>query len=249
MMEFKSLACAALILGFCVDTFAAVENVSVGIYDLPPHMIIAKDNTPHGAVPEFFQKYIFKDQNLRAQWNPAQFSRIMVDLENGRLDMAILVAKNSDREKKFTFSSMPLYKTRSGIVVKKNGKLQKIESINSLHGLQLGHDLGSIVPAYFKDSGVQFQFVSGEDYFSRTLSLLRSGRIDGFFVPTWSHGAYQLKKANLTSEFSILEIPSGALDLYVVFGKTANAKVIQSVNLALKNHRQKYLKILSQVDE
>ncbi|WP_413612988.1 substrate-binding periplasmic protein [Bdellovibrio sp. HCB-110] len=249
MMKFKSLACAALILGFCVDTFAAVENVSVGIYDLPPHMIIAKDNTPHGAVPEFFQKYVFKDPSLSVRWNPAQFSRIMVDLENGRLDMAVLVAKNSDRERKFIFSNTPLYKTRSGIVVKKNGKLQKIESIHSLNGLQLGHDLGSIVPTYFKNSGVQFQFVSGEDYFSRTLSLLRSGRIDGFFVPTWSHGAYQLKKSKLSSEFSILEIPSGALDLYVVFGKKTDAKVIQTVNVALKNHHQKYLKILSQVEE
>lgn len=248
-MEFKSIALAALIFGFSADTFAVVENVSVGIYDLPPHMIISKDNNPSGAVPKFFQKYVFKDPNLRVRWSPAQFSRIMVNLENGRLDMAILVAKNSDREQKFIFSNTPLYKTRSGIVVKKNGKLQKIESINSLHGLQLGHDLGSIVPAYFKDSGVQFQFVSGEDYFSRTLSLLRAGRIDGFFVPTWSHGAYQLKKAHLTAEFSILEIPSGTLDLYVVFRKKVDAKVIHSVNMALKNHGQKYLKILSQVTE
>lgn len=246
----STLALLTIYLGICasVASFAATNDVSVGVYHLPPHMIVESSDSPQGAVPRFLQKYVFNDSPYSAQWHPANFSRILVDLERGRIDMAILVAKNPERAKKFIFSERPLYETRSGIVVKRDSKIKRIQTISDLHGLTLGHDLGSIVPSYFEKSGVNFQFISGENYFDRTLSLLRSGRIDGFFVPTWSHGSFELKKNNLLSEFSILEIPSTSLNLYIAFNAKTDKKIIAAVDKALRKHRTEYLKILGQVN-
>lgn len=224
---------------------ASISEALVGVYDLPPHIILTSEGTPQGAAPQFLNKYVFQKSTLKVRWVSAHFARLMVDLENGRLDMILLVGKTPDRSKKYIFSQLALFQTHSGIVVKKNSKIQKIQSLQDLHGLSLGHDLGSIVPDYFKGTGVQFHFVSGQDYFNRNLSLLRSGRIDGFFVPTFSHGLYKLKKDHLLSEFSILEIPAPPLSLYVIFSKKTDPQIIKTVDTALKNHGDQYVKILN----
>ncbi|MNL42832.1 Bacterial extracellular solute-binding protein, family 3 [compost metagenome] len=119
--------------------------------------------------------------------------------------------------------------------------MTRLESLEPLRGLKLGHDLGSIVPDYFKDSGVKFYFLSGEDYFRRNLQLLKSGRVDGVFVPTWSHANYELQNS---PEFSILEIPAGSLDLYIVFRKGLNPDFVKYVNKVLKAQKSEYLKSL-----
>lgn len=241
-----NLICKTLAIIFAVGCYSqAGLALSVGIYELPPHMIIS-DGTPQGAIPEFFNKYVFTDSTYKVQWNPAQFARIMADLEYGRLDMAILVAKTKERTQKFLYSEQSLYRTRSGVIVRKDNKLQRIESLHSLNGMLLGHDLGSVVPNYFRDLKVRFNYVSGENYFRRNLSLVRAGRIDGYFVPTWSHGAYELKKGQFLSEFSILEIPAEPLDLYIVFSKNMDPQLIQSINMAINKHRANYTKILSE---
>ncbi|MBV2168220.1 MAG: transporter substrate-binding domain-containing protein [Bdellovibrio sp.] len=247
MKFFKYLAWMATTLICSLGARASTSEVLVGVYDLPPHIIIPAQGTPQGAAPQFLNKYVFQKSPLKVHWVAAHFARTMIDLENGRLDMVLLVAKTSERENKYIFSESPLYQTPSGIVVKKDSKIQKIQSLHDLQGLSLGHDLGSIVPDYFKETGVKFHFVSGQDYFKRNLRLLRSGRIDGFFVPTFSHGLYKLKKDHLLSEFSILEIPAKPLKLYIIFGKKTDPQLIKAVNTALKNHGDQYLKMLHQL--
>lgn len=224
---------------------AVAGAVSVGIYELPPHMMRAGDKPPEGLVPEFLLNRVLKPNKLEVRWSQAHFARILVDVQAGRLDMAVLVAKNKEREKKFLYSEVPLLKNQSGVVVAKNSKLQKINSIKDLKGLKLGHDWGSIVPDYFDDSGANFLFISGEDYFHRGLHLLKSNRVDGFFVPTWSHGSYVLGQEHLKDKFTILPIPDSALDLYIIFNKNLDKNIVRLVNEALKAHASEYQKLLT----
>ncbi|MFS4457642.1 substrate-binding periplasmic protein [Bdellovibrio sp. HCB2-146] len=237
----------SLILVLSVFLQRAVANaVSVGIYELPPHMMRAGEQPPQGLVPEFLFNRVFKPNKIEVRWSQAHFARILVDLQAGRLDMAVLVAKNKEREKKYVYSDVPLLKNQSGIVVDKNSKLKKIKSIKDLKGLRLGHDWGSIVPDYFEKSGANFLFISGEDYFHRGLYLLKSKRVDGFFVPTWSHGFYVLGQEHLKDKFLILPIPDSALDLYIIFNKNLDKNIIRIVNEALKAHASEYQKLLAE---
>lgn len=240
MCTLKKLILFLITIVTVSEAFANSTEISVALYDLPPH-VIAEGKEPQGSIPEFLNKFIFNDSSWKPRWRVNQFSRIIKDLESDRVDMAVLVAKTPEREGLVEFSEVPIYKTRSGIIVKKDSKLTRIDSLEPLRGMKLGHDLGSVVPQYFKESGVDFVFLSGEDYFKRNLQLLRAGRVDGVFAPTWSHASYELRGS---SEFTILEVPEGALDLYVVFRKNLNPEFVKYVNKILKTQKSEYLKTL-----
>ncbi|MNJ93391.1 Bacterial extracellular solute-binding protein, family 3 [compost metagenome] len=235
----RVLAIIILLFGLS-ETHAVGKEISIALYDLPPHMHMGPKG-PQGAIPEFMNKYVFVGSSWKPRWRVNQFARIMKDLENGRVDMAVMVAKTTEREHLFEYSALPLYQTHSGVIVKKDFKVNRLDSLEPLRGMKLGHDLASIVPSYFKGAGVNFYFISGENYFRRNLQLLKSGRVDGIFVPTWSHATFELQN---NTDFTILELPEGALDLYIVFKKNINPEFSQYVNKVLKTQKSEYLKIL-----
>lgn len=229
------------ILFFSLTGFAAPKQVTVAFYEMAPHMY--SDKTEYlGAVPEFLNKNIFAQTEWKIKWKPYQFSRVLKDLEMGRVDMAVLLVKNEERQKLFNFSELPLYQSQSAIVVKKESKLTKLANLDPLKGLHLVHNLGMVVPAYFNPLGINFEYVSGEKSFDRGLRILRSGRVDGFFVPLMSEAVYHLQKKD---EFRILQIPRPAFDLYIAFRKGLSADLIAKVNAEMKAHRVEYQTLLS----
>jgi ABC-type amino acid transport substrate-binding protein len=232
-------------LVFSVLSFAQAKTISVGIYDLPPHMIVSEMRSPKGAVIDFVKDQLFAGTSYQVVWQPSAFARTIKDVELSRLDMAAFVAKTADREKYLAYSAYPLYTTTSGLVVKKDFPIKTVKSMKELSGMTIGHDLGSIVPKCFQGIDVQFEFVSGEQYFTRNLSLLRSGRTQGFFVPTWTNGLYQLEKLGVDKEFVILNLPTEPMDLYVVFRKDAPKALRDIVDNFLKKNRQWYADQLS----
>gem|GEM_PF-4829947 len=224
--------------GFLVQIFAEAKPLAIGIYDLPPHMILSASQPPRGAIIDYLKSSVFVGLGFEIQWHPSVFSRTIKDLEESRIDMAVFVAKTPEREKVFSYSQLPIFTTQSGLVVAKDFKLRQIKKLEELKGLKLGHDLGSVVPASLQ--GVHFEFVSGEDYFLRNLNLLSSGRTQGFFVPTWSNGLYQLESLNADKKFMILQLPTKPLDLYIVYRHGLSKDVIRIVDSAVKRTRKEY---------
>lgn len=229
---------------FCGVASANTKSVTIGIYDLPPHMILSSQQAPRGAVVDFLKEQVFSGTNLVLEWHPSVFSRTLKDLEQSRIDMAVFVAKTPEREKAFSYSQYPIFTTRSGLVVNKSFKLKQVKDLSELRGLRLGHDLGSIVPQDLTNKAIRFEFVSGEEYFPRNLHLLRGSRTQGFFVPTWSNGLYQLEVLGVDKEFSIIALPTQPLDLYVVYRKGFSKEVIELVDSAVKKKHAQYLEHL-----
>ena len=220
---------------------AAPQVVSVAFYEMAPHMYMEKGK-PSGAVPEFLEKNIFAGSEWKIKWRTYHFSRVLKDLENGKVDMAVLLVKNEERQKLFDFSELPLYQSQSAIVVKKESKIEKLTDLAAIKGFHLVHNMGMVTPAYFKPYDVRFEYVSGEKSFDRSLQILRSGRADGFYVPLISEAVYQLQKRD---DLKILQIPRAPFELFIAFRKGLSAPLIAKINGGIKAHKAEYEAILT----
>lgn len=218
----------------------------VGVYALPPHVIVEDGKAPTGAVMDFSKEVLERQGGVGPiEWRVANFARCLRELEAGQMDVVFLVAKNAQREKLFRYSSTPLFQTRSAVVVLKSSRLNRVDSIDQLRGLTLGHANASIVPAYFEGLDVNFQPIPGDDYFHRGLKMLELGRFDAYYAPTLSNAQYLIKRLGDTDRFNVLPLPGDELGLYVVFSKTLDEKTVAKIDALLRASAPRYRDILN----
>lgn len=232
---------ACLIMLFCQEIFAQKKELKIATYELPPHVYIGKDSsTPVGAAIDFFNLYLNHEQKYQAKWVVAPFARFLIDLENQKVDMGLLLAKNPQREKIIRYAAQSLYTTSSGVIVSKKLGLKDLKTLKDLKGMTLGHSQASITPPLLVQAGVKFDYLSGEDVIKRNIERVRLKRIDGVFVPTYSNAEYILQKMKNTDDMLLLKIPESSLDLYVVFRKDIDPETFKYLSEQISKHRANY---------
>lgn len=193
-------------------------SVHLGVYPLPPHVSLDESGLSQGLAVNYIQKLAHSlNWNLKITSMP--FARILAELEIQNLDMAILVAKTPERERKFLYSNQPLVQDNSCFIsmTKDGWTLDKIK--NSKTPITIGHAVGSVIPPYLKDLNIHWDFLSGNDYFKSNISRLLLGRVQAVFAPTMSHANFLLKKEFPNEKFFIEKIKDGSIELFIVYKK------------------------------
>lgn len=214
-------------------------TLKIALYDMPPH-VIADEKTlqPSGVAVQFLEQKLEIHKHFQVQWRIAPFARFLADLESGNADMGLLLAKTPERQKRLRFSDAPVFTTDAAVILRKEFPFTGLESLD---GKILGHTQNSVVPYYFKDSGVRFDSLSGEDVVERNLLRLKLQRIDGVYVPTISNGEYLFKKLHMEKGFKIEKIPHSSLELYVVFRKDIDEKTFRHLNTLISKKHGHYV--------
>lgn len=236
MKNILTLLCLTLLAG---PVFAASkERLKIAVYDFPPHVFVdSKHVIPEGSAIEFLNETINLDAQYDVQWVVSPFSRFLSDMNSGKADMGLFLAKTPEREKNLRFSDHAILTTESGVILPKEFPFT---DLHSLKGLTLGHTQGSIEPAYMHEAGVRFDRLSGDDVVDRNLARLKLHRIDGVYVPTFSNGDYFLRKSGMQDQFKILKIPNTSIELFFVFRKDIDEKTFQNINAQLTKKRGLY---------
>jgi polar amino acid transport system substrate-binding protein len=217
------------------------ELLKIAIYDFRPHVFVdPKETVPTGAAIDLLIDTLGINRLYQVQWVASPFSRFLADMESGKADMGLFLAKTPDREKKMRYSYRPVFTTESGIILPQSTNFTDLKSIQ---GQVLGHTQSSVEPKYFKDL-VKFDRLSGEQVVERNLNRLKLKRIDGVFIPTFSNGQYVLKTHGLEDGFKIMKIPNTSLDLYFVFRKDISEKTFTLINELLNKKHSFYAPLL-----
>lgn len=217
----------------------------IGVYELPPHMVVDGQKEPSGAVVDFAREVFTKGTEfLPLEWRGTNFARSLRELEAGQIDVVFMVAKNEQRSKLFRYSASPFFETRSALVLPKNSRLLPLTSLEQLRGIQIGHANASIVPDYLKALGVEMQPIAGDDYFFRGLKMLELKRFDAYFAPTLTNVQYAIKKYESADALTVQPLPVEALPLYVVFSKSLDEKTYQHLDSLISAHQGRYKALL-----
>lgn len=222
------------------------QALVIGVYDMPPHMVVAHGTEPAGAVADFAREVFGRNGEFGPlEWRCANFARNLRELEAGQIDVVFMVAKNEQRSKLFRYSSAPLIETRSALVTLKGSKLASLATLDQLRGVQIGHANGSIVPDYLTALNVEVQAIPGDDYFFRGLKMLEFKRFDAYFAPTLTHAQYMLKKYDGAEALSVQPLPVEPLALYVVFSKALDEKTFARLDALVSANQARYKALLA----
>ncbi|CAE79140.1 transporter substrate-binding domain-containing protein [Bdellovibrio bacteriovorus] len=235
---------ALFILTFFSGSFTFAEVLRVNVYDLPPH-IFTLNEEPEGPGITFFKDYV-KLPNTEVRWVATPFARVLWDMQNKKVDVALFLVPSPEREKYMRFSKTPLFTTSSAIIIPRNSPLTRATSLKDFRGRTLGHSKDSFTPTELLKHGIKIEPLSGENVIERNLQKIRAKRLDGIFIPTASNGEYILRKLRVDDQYQVFVVPDTTLNLHVAFRKDIDEKTYQMVEAALKKNQRIYRKLLDQ---
>ncbi|WP_374001497.1 substrate-binding periplasmic protein [Bdellovibrio bacteriovorus] len=224
---------------------ASAETLRISVYDFPPHIFV-QNGKPQGPGITFYQTYLNHTPGVKLQWIATPFARVLQDLQHGKTDVALFLARSPEREKFLRFSDTALFTTSSAIIVRSDSPLVKAKSLKDFKGLTLGHSKDSFTPHELIRQGIKIEALSGEDVIERNIQKLRYKRLDGIFIPTASNGEYILHKIKAEKEFQLFIVPNSNLNLHIAFSKNIEEKTFQRIEKALKKNHDAYRKLLEQ---
>ncbi|MGE9746435.1 substrate-binding periplasmic protein [Bdellovibrio bacteriovorus] len=219
-------------------------ELRVNVYDLPPH-VFTLNGKPEGPGIKFFQDYL-NPPNTKLHWVATPFARVLWDLQNNKVDVALFLVPSAERERYMRFSKTPLFTTSSAIIIPRNSPLTKAKSLEDYRGRTLGHSKDSFTPTELLKHGIKIEPLSGENVIERNIQKIRGKRLDGIFIPTASNGEYILRKLKVDDQYQLFVVPNSNLNLHVAFRKDIDEKTYQMIETALKKNQRVYRKLLDQ---
>jgi ABC-type amino acid transport substrate-binding protein len=228
-----------VILGFAVSLARASEEkitIEIGYYSLPPHAML-EEGVASGTAVRYLSESVFPRTKYKLIWKFYPFARVLEELKQNSLDAGILIAKTEERAKLFRFPQKYLYETKSGLIMRNDDMMTRIETLDQLKGMILGHVTNSVRPIQLSQSGVIFEDLSGSDTFTRNITKLTRKRINAIYVPTLSHGMYQLNERPNVEGLHIAKLPIDGYKLYTVFRRDIDQAIIDEYE---RNADQRY---------
>ncbi len=218
------------------------EVVKVGVYSLEP--ILSFDTSPSGTVGSVVHKHLQALKGHTVDYHAYPFARLLSMIERNELDVALLVAKTPEREASFKYSSHLLWVSKPAIVVKVDSSLAAITSLDQLKNKKIGHARGSIIPGELEGLAIKWLFRSEENYFQNAMRSVYLGRLDGFFVPTFSFAKQKLNSIRNSSDYVIVSLPLEGLPLYAIYPKNISESKLAALEAVMQKAHQELTSIL-----
>lgn len=225
------LSLGALLLA---ATTTQAESLRVGYFDLPPHTEAEGATPGSGIAAAYFERIAKRMDVTDISYSKLPLPRLLYMLERGELDMALLLAKDAERDTRFLYPQQALFSTAAVLAVKTSNPLAAIHSVEDLLGLRIGAwQNGHRVPL-LSDPRLQLQTLSGDNVTIKGLRMVAAGRIDAFYFPDDYALQYESNKLGTQAQIKVLTLPEQRLALYSVFSLQNGSQYLPRYEQALQ---------------
>lgn len=212
---------------------AHAESLRVGFFDLPPHSIQDATGVAHGAAIEYVKQITDRMGISDVEFIQYPLPRLLLMLEQERMDVVILLAKSPERASKFSFTQTPLYSAQPVISVRASQTLDSITSAKDLLPLKIGMWQNGYQSPLLNNTGQNLHTLTGNEVVSKGVAMVVAGRIDGFYFPDAYALDYEVERSKLQGKIKILPMPEPELAFYSVFSKSAGEHFLARYEQAL----------------
>ncbi len=198
------------------------ETVRMGYFEIKPHMYLdSKTGKPAGASIRYFES-IAKEMGYDVEWAEAlPLPRLLQYLKEGNIDGTLVMTKNPEREEFLWYPDSPYHLMRPIFVVKKDNKLEKIESIADVKGYRVGFLLGGNLTKFIRDhtDDLKMDYIAGQIWAKSNLLKLITGRLDAVYDLNENTMPYEAKLMGIQDQIKIILLPEPPMPLFTVFSK------------------------------
>lgn len=225
-----------VISGFTMQ--AQAETLRVGFFPLIPHAIPDKEGSPGGSAVEYF-RIIAEKMGIRdIVFKNLPLPRLLKHLEGGKEDIALILAKNPEREKMFVYPGTPFSNTRPAIVVSHDSPLRKIETAEDLLSLKIGTWAQGYHSPMIQDKRLKIIPIRSENVVRTGIRMVMKGRMDAFYSPDSHPLMFEIKKENYESKLRLLPLPEAGIPNFSVFSRKSAEKYLSQYEAALNEVRK-----------
>lgn len=230
---------------FAGGTVQAQETLSMGYFDLPPHVINVEGGTPTGTAISYFEQYIAPHLGIPVDWDSEVTppTRLMDQLRNGEKDAMIFLGKTEERTGYLHYPD-PYLIIPETLAFKKEHPVDRITKVSNLHGLTVGFLVGGRIPDPLRDDKIKYDLIAGKRLLERNVEKLLLGRIDAIYAPLSTALVSIIDEMEVGDQVKLVPIEFlEPVQIYTVFSKKTVKKVIvENYNKALEaaNRERKY---------
>jgi ABC-type amino acid transport substrate-binding protein len=215
-----------------------VRPIRIGYFKVAPHAMPGPHDEPQGVAVEYFKRVAREMQVEKMEFILLPLERLQLDLANNRVDMALLLAKNSERAAKFVYPKQAFCLTKPSIAVGAANPLPRVKSVDDLLPLSFHETPSNYRTTIMQDPRLDIAPLTGEDFTRRCYAMIVAGRIDACYQPDHYPIQFEALRKEFRSKIKILYLPDPAIGLYSVFSKLAAPQYLERYEKALAAVKQ-----------
>ncbi len=209
---------------------AKAETITVGYFLVEPHSNL-KNGKHVGAVIDYWKDHVSPKMNVNIKFaGPYPVPRLINEAIHGKINVIALLAKNQERIKILDFPDKPFVININAIAFLKGHKIEKINKIDNLRGMNLGFFAKGFIHPLLKNNNIKWSLTYKTDWSKINLKLLSYRRIDGFYSPNLNVLKYNISINNIKDKVKILTIPGTETGLYSLFSKKDKGRYLKIYN-------------------
>lgn len=209
------------------------KPLRVGYFKVAPHAMPGPQDIPQGIAVEYFKLIAREMQLAEIDFILLPLNRLLVELDNNRIDMALLLARNDERAAKFVYPAQAFCVTKPSIAVRASNPLQKVTSIEDLLPLSFHETPKNYRAHTMRDERLKIEPLTGDNFTRRCYGMILAGRIDACYQPDHYPIQFEAAREEFASGIKILYLPDPPIGLYSVFSKTGATRYLKKYETAL----------------
>ena len=219
-----SRAAAAIVVCCLVVSLSAADllwakPLRIGYFKVAPHAMPGLQGFPEGVAVEYFHRIAREMQVEEIEFILLPLGRLLIDLENNRIDMALLLARNAARAEKFVYPREAFCVTKPSIAVHAANPLDRVRSVDDLLPLTFHETPANHHSTIMQDPRLRIVPLSGDDFTRRCYAMIVAGRVDACYQPNHYPIQFEALRKEFVSKVKVLYLPDPPIGLYSVFSK------------------------------
>lgn len=232
------MRCAALLLflcGFAVTT-AAKPILNVGYFSLPPH---TQMSDRHRAPALCYFDLLAERMQRKVVYHNMPLSRLLKHLAENKLDMALILAKNEQREQQLVYPQQPFFVTRAALALRP-GLTSELQNFMRQSDYRIVLWQQGYQTPQLNDFAGRTIILTGDNIPARAVEMLQKKRADAFYEPDLYSLQYELERFDLTHQLKILSFTGETLPLYSAFSSQGAARHLQAYEQAFSAQQARF---------
>lgn len=210
----------------------AAEPLKVGYFRLLPHSDFPHGNPSTGKAFIYFDR-ISKKMGVEYKAQEYPLPRLLTLLDSGEVDMALFLAKDSERSRRFVYPKDSFFSMTPSLAFRRDHPLKAITRVEDLLPLKIGVWTHGFNSPIMKNKALQLVGLTGPDVVQRNLVKVENGRLDAFYSPDDTNILFEIKRLNMEQKLKVLALPNEQVHLYSPFSKKAAGKYLEKYERAL----------------
>ena len=226
----KRVFAIILLIGFNVSISLKAETLRVGFFDLKPHIQTAQQTGEEATGPAITYLRLLAQKmgvSLTIQKEALPLDRLLQNLRNGQLDVAVALGKNPEREGFLTYPEQPFYWMHPSLMVLKSSPLQQVKTAEELNHLKIGIYSNGYLSPLLRNPQLKTYKLYGSNLIYRSYQMLEHNRFDAMYSPDQFDFKGEAIAYNFLDKIRILPLPEPPIGLYTAFSKKTDPQLIK----------------------